>query len=143
MIRYCTLAATLTLGIAACAAAFAQTANDFYLNKQVRLIVGDPVGNNNDVSSRLLARYLGKHIAGHPSVLVQNMPAAAGIAAANYLYGQTPRDGTVMGTFPRNVPSQAMIGQPNITADPRRFIWLGATSFSGRDCPIRMSSHVR
>jgi tripartite-type tricarboxylate transporter receptor subunit TctC len=143
MTRFCLLATTIIFGLAACAAALAETAHDFYLNKQVRLLVGDPVGNNNDVASRLLARYLGEQIPGHPSVVVQNMPAAAGAAAANYLYGQAPRDGTVMGTFPRNVPSQAMIGQPNITADPRRFIWLGATSFPGRICIAAATAPIK
>jgi tripartite-type tricarboxylate transporter receptor subunit TctC len=143
MTRFCLLATTIIFGLAACAAALAETADDFYLNKQVRLLVGDPVGNNNDVASRLLARYLGEQIPGHPSVVVQNMPAAAGAAAANYLYGQAPRDGTVMGTFPRNVPSQAMIGQPNITADPRRFIWLGATSFPGRICVAAATAPIK
>jgi tripartite-type tricarboxylate transporter receptor subunit TctC len=132
MMRCWTFATTLTLCIAAYAAVCAQAADDFYRNKQVRLLVGHPVGNDNDVAGRLLARHLGKHIPGRPSVIVQNMTAAAGVAAANYLYGQAPRDGTMIGTFSRNVPSQAMIGQPNITADPRRFIWLGATSFPGR-----------
>jgi tripartite-type tricarboxylate transporter receptor subunit TctC len=143
MTRFCLLATTIIFGLAACAAALGETADDFYLNKQVRLLVGDPVGNNNDVASRLLARYLGEQIPGHPSVVVQNMPAAAGAAAANYLYGQAPRDGTVMGTFPRNVPSQAMIGQPNITADPRRFIWLGATSFPGRICIAAATAPIK
>jgi tripartite-type tricarboxylate transporter receptor subunit TctC len=143
MIQCCTLATTLTLGLAACAAAFAQTADDFYRNKQVRLLVGHPVGNDNDLASRLLARDLGKHIPGHPSVFVQNMPAAAGVAAANYLYSQAPRDGTVVGTFSRNVPSQAMIGQANITADPRRFIWLGATSFPARICTAAATAPIK
>jgi tripartite-type tricarboxylate transporter receptor subunit TctC len=143
MARYCSLATALIVAIAAYATSFAQTADDFYRNKQVRLVVGDPVGNDNDVASRLLARYLGKHIPGHPSVLVQNMPAAAGVVAANYLYGLAPRDGTVMGTFRRNVPSQAMIGQPNITADPRRFIWLGATSFPARICTAATVAPVK
>jgi tripartite-type tricarboxylate transporter receptor subunit TctC len=143
MNRCWTFATTLTLGIAACAAAFAQAADDFYRNKQVRLIVGHPVGNDNDVAGRLLARHLGKYIPGRPSVLVQNMTAAAGVAAANYLYGQAPRDGTMIGTFSRNVPSQAMIGQPNITADPRRFTWLGATSFPGRICTAAATAPVK
>jgi tripartite-type tricarboxylate transporter receptor subunit TctC len=142
MNRCWTLATTLTLGIAACAAAFAQAADDFYRNKQVRLIVGQPVGNDNDVAGRLLARHLGKHIPGHPSILVQNMTAAASVAAANYLYGQAPRDGTMIGTFSRNIPSQAMIGQPNITADPRRFTWLGATSFPGRICTAAATAPI-
>src|SRR5882762_9545614 len=112
--------------------AYGQGAPDFYKNKQIRLIVGHPVGNDHDVGGRLLARYLGKHIPGQPSVIVQNMTAAAGIAAANYVYAQAPRDGTVFGTFSRNFPSQALMGQPNIEADPRRMQWLGATSFPAR-----------
>jgi len=59
-----------------------EAAQDFYRNKQVRLIVGHPVGNDHDVGGRLLARYLGKHIPGRPSVIVQNMTAAASVAAA-------------------------------------------------------------
>jgi len=128
----------LVLGCAASAA----PAQDFYRNKQVRLIVGHPVGNDHDVGGRLLARYLGKYIPGHPSVVVQNMTAAASVAAANYVYAQAPRDGTVIGTFSRNFPSQAMIGQPNIEADPRRFQWLGATSFPARICTAAAAAPV-
>ena len=60
--------------------------DDFYRDKQVRLIVGHPVGNDHDVGGRLLAKYLGKHIPGRPTVIVQNMTAAASVAAANYVY---------------------------------------------------------
>src|SRR5262249_43458633 len=109
-----------------------QAAQDFYRNKQLRLIVGHPVGNDHDVGGRLLAKYLGKHIPGRPNVIVQNMTAAASVAAANYVYGQAPRDGTVMGTFSRNFPSQAMMGQANIEADPRRSRRPGARRSPGR-----------
>src|SRR5437879_13608644 len=133
------LAIALACGVAGSAAAQA----DVYRNKQIRLIVGHPVGNDHDVGGRLLAKYLGKHVPGRPSVIVQNMTAAASVAAANYVYGQAPRDGTVIGTFSRNVPSQAMMGQPNIEADPRRFQWLGATSFPGRVCTAWASAPVK
>jgi tripartite-type tricarboxylate transporter receptor subunit TctC len=123
--------------------AHGQGMQEFYKNKQIRLIVGHPVGNDHDVGGRLLGRYLGKHIPGHPSVIVQNMTAAAGIAAANYVYAQAPRDGTVIGTFSRNFPSQALMGQPNIEADPRRFQWLGATSFPGRICTAWVTAPVK
>src|SRR5262245_21955145 len=86
--------------------AFGEAAQDFYRNKQVRLIVGHPVGNDHDVGGRLLAKHLGKHIPGRPNVIVQNMTAAASVVAANYVYRQAPRDGTVIGTFSRNFPSQ-------------------------------------
>ena len=118
-------------------------AQDFYRNKQIRLIVGHPVGNDHDVGGRLLARYLGRHIPGRPSLIVQNMTAAASVAAANYVYAQAPRDGTVIGTFSRNFPSQAMMGQPNIEADPRRLQWLGATSFPGRVCTAWATAPVK
>src|SRR5207253_8749044 len=62
------------------------------------------------------------------------MPQAASIVAANFLHNQAPRDGTVFGSFSRNFASQALMGQPNIEADPRRFVWLGAYSLPGRVC---------
>ncbi len=131
------------LGCGFALGAHGQEAQDFYRGKQIRLIVGHPVGNDHDVGGRLLARHLGKHIPGHPTIIVQNMTAAASVVAANYVYVQAPRDGTVIGTFSRNFPSQAMMGQPNIEADPRRFIWLGATSFPARICTAVSSTPVK
>src|SRR3954467_776342 len=137
------IAAVTAAAITATSNAVAQDAGDFYRGKQIRLIVGHPVGNDHDVGGRLLARYLGKYIPGQPSVVVQNMTAAASVAAANFVYNQAPRDGTVIGTFSRNFPSQAMMGQPHIEADPRRFQWLGATSFPGRVCTAATSAPVK
>jgi tripartite-type tricarboxylate transporter receptor subunit TctC len=91
-------------GTAWCQAA-GQPSQDFYKNKQIRMIIGYPVGNDYDLAGRFLARYLAKHIPGEPTIIVQNMPSAASIAAANFLYAQAPRDGTVFGSFSRNMPS--------------------------------------
>src|SRR5262249_40551288 len=71
---------------------------------------------------------------GQPAIVVQNMPAAASIAASNFIYNQAPRDGTVIGSFSRNLASQALMGQPNIESDPRRFIFLGGFSLPSRVC---------
>src|SRR5262249_45017284 len=101
--------------------AVAQGAADFYHGKQIRLISGHPVGGDYDVGARFLAKHLSRHIPGQPVIVVQNMPAAASVVAANYVYNQAPRDGTVIGSFSRNLASQALMGQPNIEADPRRF----------------------
>src|SRR5262249_9051674 len=90
-----------------------------------------------------LARYLPKHIPGEPTIIVQNMPSAASIAAANFLYAQAPRDGTVFGSFSRNMPSQALMGQANVEADPRRFNWLGATSLPARVCVRWVTAPIR
>jgi tripartite-type tricarboxylate transporter receptor subunit TctC len=135
--------AALALACGVSCGAHAQPAQDFYRGKQVRLIVGHPVGNDHDVGGRLLAKYLSRQIPGRPTVIVQNMTAAASVAAANYVYARAPRDGTVIGTFSRNFPSQAMMGQANIEADPRRFQWLGATSFPGRVCTAAATAPVK
>jgi tripartite-type tricarboxylate transporter receptor subunit TctC len=125
-------AAAIALGlILATAAAHAE---DFYKGKQLRLIAGFPAGNDYDLGARLLVKYLPKYIPGQPGIIVQNMPQAVSVAAANYLYNQAPRDGTVLGSFSRNIVNDALTGQPNLAADPRHFNWLGATSRPARVC---------
>src|SRR5712692_2453240 len=99
-------AGTTAICFGVCFGAYGQAPQDFYRNKQIRMIIGHPVGNDYDLAGRFLARYLAKHIPGDPTIIVQNMPAAASIAAANFLYTQAPKDGTVLGSFSRNVPSQ-------------------------------------
>jgi tripartite-type tricarboxylate transporter receptor subunit TctC len=141
VVRPAFLALVAALGAASAAAG--QTAPDFYRGKQLRMIVGHPVGNDYDLGARFLAKYLVKHIPGEPTIIVQNMPAAASIAAANFLYAQAPRDGTVLGSFSRNVPNQALMAQTNVEADPRRFNWLGATSHPARVCVRWHTAPVR
>src|SRR5262245_28036786 len=113
---------TLVTAMCLASAALAEGA-DFYRGKQIRLISGHPVGGDYDIGARFLARHLARHIPGQPAIVVQNMPAAASVALANFIYNQAPRDGTVIGSFSRNVASQARMGQPNIEADPRRYYW--------------------
>jgi tripartite-type tricarboxylate transporter receptor subunit TctC len=134
--------AALCIGLAS-TAAFGQTASDFYKGKQIRLVSGHPVGGDYDVGARFLAKHLQRHIPGQPSIVVQNMPAAASVAAANYMYHAAPRDGTVIGSFSRNFPSQARMGLPNIEADPRRFIWLGGYSLPSRICVSSSAAPVK
>jgi tripartite-type tricarboxylate transporter receptor subunit TctC len=125
-------AAAIALGFLV--AASGAQADDFYKGKQLRLIAGFPAGNDYDLGARLLVKYLPKYIPGEPTIIVQNMPQAASVAATNYLYNQAPRDGTVLGSFSRNIVNDALTGQPNLVADPRRFAWLGATSRPARVC---------
>jgi tripartite-type tricarboxylate transporter receptor subunit TctC len=107
------------------------------------MIVGFPAGNDYDIAARLLAKYLPKQIPGLQPILVQNMPQAASMVAANYVYSQAPRDGSVFGAVTRNLASQALLGLPNIEADPRRLIWLGGTSFPGRMCLVSDKAKVQ
>ena len=136
-------AAALCLATAAPFAALGQTGQDFYANKQIRMIIGHPVGNDYDLAARFLAKYLVRHIPGEPTIIAQNMPQAASITAANFLYSQAPRSGTAFGSFSRNVPSQARMGQANVSADPRLFNWLGATSLPSRVCVAWITATVK
>ncbi len=127
-----TLRLALALGLVLLAAA--AQADDFYKGKQIRLIAGFPAGNDYDLGARLLIKYLPKYIPGQPTIIVQNMPQAASVVAANYLYMQAPRDGTAFGSFSRNIVNDALTGQANVVIDPRKVIWLGATSRPSRVC---------
>lgn len=122
------LALLLVASLASTAAANAQGGSEFYSQKQIRLIVGFPPGGDYDVGGRLLAKYLGRHIPGRPTVIVQNMPGASSVAAATFIFNRAPHDGTVLGSFSRNVPTQTILGQSGIQFDLRRFIWIGGTS---------------
>jgi tripartite-type tricarboxylate transporter receptor subunit TctC len=106
----------------------AQSPSDFYSGKQVTIVVGYAPGGGYDLSARLAARFMGKHIPGNPSVIVQNMPGAGSLRAANHLYSTAPKDGLVIGTFAREVPLLGIIGNPAVTFDPAGFTWLGSVS---------------
>jgi tripartite-type tricarboxylate transporter receptor subunit TctC len=69
----------------------------FYRGKQLRMIVGSAVGGGYDLFARIVARHIVHHIPGRPGIIVQNQPAAGGVVMTNQLYGQGPKDGTVIG----------------------------------------------
>jgi tripartite-type tricarboxylate transporter receptor subunit TctC len=122
-------AALLAAVIGSVAPARADAVADFYKGKQVNLIVGYGPGGGYDVYGRLVARHIGRHIPGNPSVVVQNMPGAGSLRAANYIYSAAPKDGTVFGIFARNMPLLGIIGgNANVQFDAKKFTWLGSSS---------------
>jgi tripartite-type tricarboxylate transporter receptor subunit TctC len=125
----------LRIAFGCCLALIAQTAahaisvEDFYRGKVLTLVVGNGPGGGFDVVGRLLARHFGKYISGNPTVIVQNMPGAGTLVAANYLYNAAPKDGTQFGLIARNMPLLGLLGRnPNVRFDPRKFTWLGSSS---------------
>jgi tripartite-type tricarboxylate transporter receptor subunit TctC len=112
---------------------------DFYKGRTITLIVGYGPGGGYDLFARLMARHLGRHIPGNPTIVVQNMPGAGSLRATNYLYAVAPRDGATIGTFARDMPLLAIL-KTNAAAsfDPRRFTWLGSSSDFSRDAYILM-----
>jgi tripartite-type tricarboxylate transporter receptor subunit TctC len=130
-------AAILVLLAFAAPEARADTVSDFYNGKIIRVMVGFGAGGGYDAYARLLSRHLGRHVPGNPSVVVQNMPGAGGLRAANFMYSAAPKDGTSIATFTRDLPLLAMIGtKAGVQFDPRRFTWLGSSSSFADDAYV-------
>lgn len=116
------------------APARAVAAADFYAGKQIDLIVGSGPGGGYDTYARLLAHHLAGYLPGHPGVVVQNMPGAGGLRAANYLYNVAPKDGTAIGTFGHDLVLVGLLGRnASIQFDSARFTWLGSASSFAND----------
>jgi tripartite-type tricarboxylate transporter receptor subunit TctC len=126
-----------------CAAVAAQPVADFYKDKQLRLIIANAAGGDYDLAGRLVARHMNRHIPGNPTIVVQNMPGAGTILAANHLYNVAPKDATVFGTFSRNLPSQAVLGRESIKFDPRKFGWIGGVGLPSRVCVALSTSPIK
>jgi tripartite-type tricarboxylate transporter receptor subunit TctC len=110
---------------------------DFYRGKRINLVVSYGTGGGYDVYARVLARHMSRHIPGNPNIIIQNMPGAGSLRGANYIYNVAPRDGTVFGTFARNM---ALIGllktNQNVQFDPLKFTWLGSSSSLANDAYV-------
>jgi tripartite-type tricarboxylate transporter receptor subunit TctC len=125
------------------AASAAETVEQFYKGKQVVLITGTRAGSGNDVWARLILRHMQRHIPGQPSIIIQSMPGAGSITAANHLYNIAPKDGSVFGVISRNLVTQAILKRPNIKYDPRQFKWIGSPELENRVCIASASSPVK
>ena len=106
--------------------AAAPAARPFYEGKTIQLIVATGTGGTTDIAARLVAKHLGQHIPGNPTVIVQNMPAGGGIGGANYLYGVVKRDGLTIGGLIRSSYLDQMVGRPEVSFDFRKFGWIGS-----------------
>ena len=100
---------------------------DFYKGKTVTVIVGTTPGALYDQWSRVLAAHMGKHIAGKPDFIVQNMPGAGHKIAANYLYNKTKPDGlSLIGSIVPSLYFDQLTKKPEVQYDWARFVWIGA-----------------
>src|SRR3954452_9690793 len=81
--------------------ASAQAAAGYFAGKQVKMIIGLGTGGGYDLWARMVARHIGKHLPGNPTVISQNMEGAGSFRAATYMYGQAPKDGTVVARIAR------------------------------------------
>src|SRR6266545_436088 len=119
--------------ILASAPAMADVVADFYKGKQIRMVVRTTPGGDYDQYSRLLARFMGKHIPGNPQFVAVNMPGGGGITAANYMAQVAPRDGTVIGIVSQGLAADQALGMsPQLKADLREFNWIANVIYSNQ-----------
>lgn len=128
------------------AAAFILTlpvhAAQFYEGKSIRLIVGFSAGGGFDTYSRLIARHMGKHIPGSPSIVVENMTGAASLVAANHVYNIAKPDGLTILNFHGNQVINQIIGKPGIEFDARKFEYIGIPTQDNVACAFAKASGV-
>ena len=108
-----------------CADAHADS-HDFFKGKSVRIIVGNSVGGAMDDWARFIALYFGKHIPGNPTVVVQNMPGAGTIIAANYVYNIAKPDGLTLGLVNPGVYIDQLLRATEVRFDWPKFSFLGS-----------------
>jgi len=97
----------------------------YYEGKKIRIIVGASAGGGYDTYSRTLARHMGKHIPGNPTIVVENMPGAGTLISANHVFKVAKPDGLTIGHFLGGLFVQQLIGKPGIEFDARRFEYIG------------------
>ncbi len=106
----------------------AQTPAEFYKGKTVELQIGYSVGGGYDVYARIIARHMGKHIPGNPSVVPKNMEGAGSLRLANWLYNAAPKDGSVFGTIGRGIVFDPLLGAKGAQFEATKFTWLGSAN---------------
>jgi tripartite-type tricarboxylate transporter receptor subunit TctC len=142
MIRFASLLSAAMLG-APSGAVRADQVSDFYAGRTVQLIIGYASGGGYDDYARLLGRHIGRHIPGNPTVVVQNMPGAGSIRAADYLYNVAPKDGTVFGGFARGIFIDPLLGRTDgVRYTAAKFGWLGSVTSDTGVCAFRSDSGI-
>jgi hypothetical protein len=107
-------------------AANAEPIADYYRGKTVNVLIGVGVGGEYDIQARLVARHIGRHIPGNPTVVPQNMTGAGGLRMVNYLYNVAPKDGLSIGMIANASAAMQAAGIASVQFDAGRLQWLGS-----------------
>ena len=128
---------SLALG---CASA---SADNFYEGKRLTFVVGGTAGAGLDTYVRVLAKHMGKHIPGKPDTVVQNMPGAGSMKAAEFMEQQAPKDGTLIGSIFPGAVMAPLLESVKPRFDPRRFQYVGTAETGARICATFHTSKVK
>src|SRR5918992_302287 len=127
----------------------AHAQSPYFQGKTITLVVGYQTGDGYDIWSRLLAAHMGKHIPGSPGMIVQNMPGAGSMIAANYIYGVAKPDGLTIGSIGPSLYLDQLVGKKEVLFDWAKFGWVGSTEntpwllYMKTDTPYKTIEDVR
>jgi len=111
--------------------------------KNVTMIIGSGTGGGTDLWGRVVARHIGKHLPGKPTVVPQNMPGAGGLNAANHIYTTAPKDGTVLGFIVSSTPLRPLTGVGGARFDPLKLTWVGTPTTQTFVCLAMARAQVK
>jgi len=121
----------------------AQPIEQAFAGKAITIYVGYTAGGSYDLYGRLIARHLGQHLPGRPTVVVQNMPGAGSLKAANYLYEVAPRDGTALGVVVESAALEQALANPAAQYDAAKFTYVGRLATSNNIFMMWQSAKVQ
>src|SRR6266511_5648513 len=103
----------------------------FYQGKTITLVAGTTAGSQYDAHARLIAQHWGKHIPGNPDIIVQNMPGAGSLIAANHLYNVAKPDGLTITSIIPAIYFNQLAGRKEVRFDYSKFNWIGTATGTG------------
>jgi len=140
--RFAALLLTFAPMSLAQSAAYAQSPAEFYKGRNVELYIGYSVGGAYDLYARVLARHLGKHIPGSPTIIPKNMEGAGSLRLANWLYNVGAKDGTVLATIGRGTAFDPLLGSKGAQFRADKFTWIGSANNEVSVCVAWTTSGV-
>lgn len=121
---------TLLIGAAMAVTAMPAHAEDFYKDKTITVVTSTGAGGSYDTIARMISRHMPRHLAGHPTMIVQNMPGGGNVLATNHMYNIAAKDGTAIATINNAIPLHQVLDGRGVRFDVRKFNWLGSTGNS-------------
>jgi tripartite-type tricarboxylate transporter receptor subunit TctC len=143
------LASALACLLASVPASAQEDVAAFYRGKQIRLIVGSGAGGGYDLFARAVARHIGEHIPGNPSIIVQNQGAAGGLVMVNQLASLGPKDGTAIAAPVNGIPTAPLLEPAGARFDATRLNWIGSTNretyvaFAWHSAPVQSLADLK
>jgi predicted outer membrane repeat protein len=123
--------------------AHGQSAEEFFKTASLSMYVGSGGGGGYDAIARLLARHMSRYLPGNPNFVIKNMPTAAGVASANFIYNSAPRDGSAILAAQNASLMLPLYDSPVAHYDPRKLEWIGSTDKQQAICVTSIASPIR